>query len=68
MFGNFRRFFYQTEMAGMQVAHGGYQGDALTLSAPLRHLPAQLGDGAHQLHAQKLCSGPGNSPALTAAT
>ena len=59
----------EAHVPGVQVAHGGHEGDAAPFAMPAAHALAHGGDGRNGLHRYwKLCSGAGYSPSLTART
>jgi len=61
-------FFHESDVPGVQVAHGGYQGDTLALAAGTADGGAQFAQALDGDHAENPCSAAGNSAALTART
>jgi len=59
----------EAHVPGVQVTHGGHEGDAAPFAMPAAHALAHGGDGGNGLHRYwKLCSAAGYSPSLTART
>ena len=56
------------DMTGMEVAHGGHEGDFLPLGARALENAPEFPDAMDDLHHLNSCSGPGNSMDLTART
>jgi len=42
--------FHQGKMTGVQVTHGGHQGNPATFTTPTRHMGTQLGDCVYHQH------------------
>ncbi|EVT88823.1 hypothetical protein Z046_26780 [Pseudomonas aeruginosa VRFPA09] len=66
--GAFAGFLYQRGMAGVEVAHGRHEADALAFAAGARHRGAQFTDGLDGVHALNPCSAAGKDTSLTART
>src|SRR5579885_2594887 len=59
----------QAYVPGVEIAHGGDEGDAPSLAAPAPHALAHAGNSGDGLHdSQKQCSGAGYAPVRTAST
>ena len=50
--GMFPRLLHQMHMTGVEIAHGGNEGDALARLAQARDLLPQCGDGFDRDHAE----------------